>query len=366
MNLTLQIKLLPDAEQVQALLATMRAFNAAANYAVGVAFDLKMANKIELQKHVYQEIRQRFGIPADMAIRVIAQAVEAYKRDKSILPTFQPLASVPYSHGKNYGFRGLDKVSLQVTPSGRLIMPFVCGDHQRTGLEQKRGQADLVHRDGMFFLHVTIETPDVEIVAVQDYIGVDLGIVQIAVATTGEQFSGEKVEKTRRRSSRARQTYQRRGTRSSRCRLRKLANRQGRFQRNENHRISKELVTRAKALGTGIALEDLSGIRKRCEETAGRSLRRGLGNWGFYQLRTFVEYKAKLAGVPVVFVDPRNTSRTCSQCGHCEKGNRKSQSQFLCKQCGYSCNADHNGAANIRLRALGVSVNNPQLVATPG
>jgi transposase len=54
-----------------------------------------------------------------------------------------------------------------------------------------------------------------------------------------------------------------------------------------------------------------------------------------------------MAGIPLVFVDPRNTSRTCSECGHCEKANRKSQAEFVCKHCGHSMNADLNAARNI-------------------
>lgn len=366
MNLTVQIKLLPDVAQAERLLATMRAFNAAANYAVGVAFDLGCTNKVELQKHVYYTIRERFGIPADMAVRVIAQAVEALKRDKTILPVFCELASVPYSHGKNYGFKSIDRVSLQVTPAGREVMPFVCGEYQQQQLQAKRGQADLVYRDRQFYLQVTIDFPDAEAGAVQDFIGVDLGIVQIATTNDGQAFSGEPIEKARKRNARARQTYQRHGTRGSRRRLRKMAQKQARFQRCENHRISKGIVAKAKALGVGIALEDLSGIRDRCEQTATRRFRRRLGNWGFYQLRQFVEYKARFVGIPVVAVDPRHTSQTCSVCGHCERANRKSQSVFLCKHCGYSSNADQNGAANIRLRALGCPVNAPELVAAPG
>jgi putative transposase len=73
--------------------------------------------------------------------------------------------------------------------------------------------------------------------------------------------------------------------------------------------------------------------------------------WSFFQLRSFVEYKAQLVGVPIVLVDPRNTSRTCNVCGHCEKANRKSQAEFLCKHCGHSANADLNAARNIRDRA---------------
>lgn len=366
MNLTIQIKLLPNAEQAERLLETIRAFNAAANYAVGVAFGLGCTNKIELQKHVYRVIRDRFNLPADMTVRVIAQAVEALKRDKSILPVFRDLASVPYSHGKNYGFKALDRVSLQVVPLGREVMAFVCGEYQRQQLNVKRGQADLAYRDGMFFLQVTTDFPDPEVASVSDYLGIDLGIVKIAVDSTGGVHTGAMVEKVRRRSSRARKTYQSRNTRSARRRLRKLAGRQARFQRAENHRISKTLVARAKALGVGIALEDLSGIRGRIELRFRRGQRGRMSNWGFFQLRQFVEYKARRAGVPVVLVDPRYTSQTCSACGHREKANRRSQAVFCCLHCGHSMNADENGARNIRSKALGAPVNSPDLVAAQG
>jgi IS605 OrfB family transposase len=139
-----------------------------------------------------------------------------------------------------------------------------------------------------------------------------------------------------------------------------MAGRQRCFQAKTNHEISKRLVAKAKALGVGIAMEDLSGIRDRVEPTVGRRFRRQLGNWGFGQLLSFVEYKARLAGVPVIKVDPRNSSRTCSKCGHCEKGNRPDQATFRCKHCGYSPNADFNAAENLRIRGLGRLVNRPQ------
>ncbi|MFB3131144.1 MAG: RNA-guided endonuclease InsQ/TnpB family protein [Rhodothermales bacterium] len=112
--------------------------------------------------------------------------------------------------------------------------------------------------------------------------------------------------------------------------------------------ISKWLVEKAKDTGCAIALEELSGIRKRT--TVRKSQRARHHSWSFFQLRSFIEYKAKRAGVPVVLVDPRNTSRTCSACGHCEKKNRKSQSEFVCRACGHSMNADWNAALNIGAR----------------
>jgi transposase len=77
--------------------------------------------------------------------------------------------------------------------------------------------------------------------------------------------------------------------------------------------------------------------------------------------RAFLEYKAKLAGVLVVAVDPRNTSRTCPQCGFVSKSNRKSPSVFSCDACGFSGHADHFAAINIGRRA---SVNRPDV--SPG
>jgi putative transposase len=72
--------------------------------------------------------------------------------------------------------------------------------------------------------------------------------------------------------------------------------------------------------------------------------------WAFFQLRQFVGYKAALAGIPVAFVDPAYTSRTCSKCGHCHKGNRKNRNDFVCLHCGFSLPADHNAALNIKFR----------------
>jgi IS605 OrfB family transposase len=120
-------------------------------------------------------------------------------------------------------------------------------------------------------------------------------------------------------------------------------------------------VEKAKAQSAGIVLEDLKHIRSRVEDTVSKRFRRTFGNWSFGHLRQCIEYKARRAGVPCVTVNPRNTSRTCSQCGHCEKANRKSQAEFRCLQCGYSSNADLNAALN--LSKLGAPCNLPPKAA---
>src|SRR5690606_39939031 len=100
----------------------------------------------------------------------------------------------------------------------------------------------------------------------------------------------------------------------------------------------------------GIALEDLTHIRTRT--TVRKAQRREHASWSFFQLRSFIEYKARVAGVPVVAVDPRNTSRTCPDCGCIDKANRKSQSELLCTSCGFAGHADVIAAGNIRRRAV--------------
>jgi putative transposase len=129
-----------------------------------------------------------------------------------------------------------------------------------------------------------------------------------------------------------------------------MKQREARFRREKNHLISKGLVAKAKDTGRGIALEDLQGIRDR--QRFRKQQRAKISGWTFSQLRTFIESKAQLAGVTVIPVDPRNTSRTCPVCGHCETANRKSRAEFECRVCGHRSHADLVGALNIRARAL--------------
>mgnify|MGYP001014053669 CR=1 FL=1 len=147
-----------------------------------------------------------------------------------------------------------------------------------------------------------------------------------------------------------RQALQAKGTRSAKRHLKRLAGMEARFRRNTNHVISKRIVTKAEGTARAIALEDLKGIRDRVTVRKGQRARHG--SWAFHQLRAFIEYKAERAGVPVIAVDPRNTSRTCPKldCGHCDKHNRPSQAEFRCVACGFVSHADHVGAVNVGRR----------------
>src|SRR5262249_34947597 len=135
--------------------------------------------------------------------------------------------------------------------------------------------------------------------------------------------------------------------------LKKRSGRERRFARDTNRCISKALVSTAKDTRRGIALEDLQNIRSRVNGLSrSRRPRRGAKSLAFFQLRSFIAYKAQMAGVRLVLVNPAYTSQMCGHCGHCEKANRNPQAKFLCVRCGYACHADLNAAVNIRRAAV--------------
>jgi IS605 OrfB family transposase len=349
---TLKVKLEPTPEQVQAVRETMHQFNAACNFVADKAFELRTANKIELQKVVYYPIREQFNLSAQMAVRAISKTCEAYKRDKSIKPTFDPDGSVVYDQ-RLMSWKGLDLVSL-LTLEGRIKVPVVICEYHEPRLNRIRGQADLIFERGSFYLCVVVEVPESAKIEPIGVIGVDLGIKNIAVDSTGEEFSGDGIETVRSKIDNLKADLQSCGTDSAKRHLKKLSGREARFRRDVNHCISKKLVAKAKDTSSVIALEDLQGIREGM--TVSKAQRRKQHSWGFYQLRQFVEYKAAIAGVPVVYIDPAYTSQECSVCHHISRSNRPTRDQFACVRCGFSGPADTVAARNIAAR---VAVNLP-------
>jgi putative transposase len=360
MKQSVLVKLAPAPEQHAALLRTLEAFNAACNAIAEVAFAHRMANKIELQRLVYYDIRQQFGLSSQMAIRAIAKVAESYKRDKTIKPTFRPHGAMVYDE-RICNFPTADRVSL-LTLDGRVLVPFRFGVYAEGLMQRRRGQADLLYRQrtDTFFLAVTVDVPEPTPNEASDYMGVDLGVITLAATSDGEflnHSTGPKhahINQVRARYSRFRAKLQQKGTKSSKRLLKKRSGRERRFVRDVNHCISKAICSTAQGTSRGIALEDLKHIRERisAKRMVGKRHRRVLHGWAFAQLRAFVAYKAVLAGVPVVYVNPAYTSQTCSRCGHCEKDNRKSQAKFLCVACGFSAHADLNAAENIRRAAV--------------
>ena len=347
MKLTLLVKLVPTPEQHQTLLDTMERFNEACNDIAEVAFENRTANKIRLQKIVYYRIREQYGLSAQMTVRAISKTCEAYKRDKNIKPRFRPHGAMIYDP-RILSWKGLDRVSI-LTLKGRQIIPIQIGVYQEERFDRIRGQADLLLRDGVFYLAATIDAPEETPYDPVGTLGVDVGLKYLSYDSDGESYSGAKVDEVRERNAKLKAGLQSCGSKSAKRHLKRLSGKEARFKADVNHVISKRLVAKAKGTQRRIALEDLNGIRRGV--TVRRSQRSRLHSWGFYQLRQFIEYKAKLMGVQVVPVYPRGTSHICPVCGVEDRKNRPERDLFRCIGCGYAGPADHVAAINIAARA---------------
>lgn len=353
LKLTAQVKLVVTEGQADALKRTIQAANAVCDSISAWAWENQTFGQYPLHKARYAVQRAESGLTAQVIVRCIGKVADAYKLDRRTQRTFQPTGAIAFDDRILNWYVEREQVSIW-SVEGRLKLPFVCGEYQRRLLAYRQGEADLALVDGEFYLMATVSIPDPPLVVTDGILGIDLGIVPLATDSTGQSYSGEPVNAVRRRLKRLRAYLQRckavKKSRNARRHLQRVRRRQSRFVRHTNHCISKAIVKAALDSRKAIALEDLTGIRERASAFS-REMRWQMGNWAFAQLGNFVAYKAKQAGVAVRFVDPRNTSRTCSACGHCAKENRKSQSQFLCLSCGLDMNADKNAAINIGVRA---------------
>ena len=347
MKLVAAIKLKPTREQAVVLRATLKRCNDACTALAAKGFAAGVFRQFDLHKLGYAWLRSDFALTAQAAVRCIAKVANAFKNNREVAPVFRDDAAQPYDD-RILSFKGDDEVSIW-TLEGRMRLKFVAGEHQRALLAFRKGEVDLCFVRGKWLLAATCDIPETIQFKASDWLGIDLGIVNVAASSDGVIYTGEAVERVRARLAKRRKGLQSIGSKAAKRRLVKLSRKQSRFQAAENHRISKAIVLDAERTERGIAVEELTHIRT--QVTARRAQRARLSNWSFGQLRAFLAYKAKRAGVPMIAVDPRNTSKGCSACGYIDAKNRPNQATFSCISCGHSEAADLNAARNIRSRA---------------
>jgi IS605 OrfB family transposase len=375
MPITLTGKLMPTPEQHQTLLETIKTINAASNWLSPIVREKRTVNKIALQKVVYQELKERFNLPAQYAVRVIARVCNAYKTlpkksrfDKTV--EFSELSAIDLDQHL-LAFKGIDRVSL-ATIKGRIVVPIIFGRYFLSRIGFRRGHAKLIYRRDInaFFIAVAADVPEEEMIDPKGWLGVDVGIANIATDSLGNFYGGQELIAKREHMKELRRQLQRKkaqkrrlgkSDRSVQRALKRLSKRLRNYTRTVMHTIAKRIVSNAKALALGIALEDLKGIGARTTVKVRRDERYQYSLWAYRLLQQCIAYKAHLSGVPVVFVDARYSSQTCPHCGFRHRKNRPSQSEFRCRQCGYSAHADFIAALNLALRAQAV-VSQPQML----
>jgi len=377
--LTVSCKLKASQSQAAKLDATLEAFGQALNW-VNQNTPEKVANAVKLQSLCYREIRARFGLSSNLAQQICRRVASARKvAQQKNRPVKAFKGGFATYDARIFSFREKDWTVSLTTVEGRERFELAIGRYQREQLAGSNPKsATLVKRkDGSYSIQICVETEPCPPQRTDRVLGVDLGRTDIAHTSEGDNWNGQQLNRIRDHYSKLRAALQRKaskGTRSSRrrCRqlLQRLSGKERRFQSRQrcvaktwvNHRISKAIVSRAKATNSALALEDLTGIRERInQQPRSKTERRRVNSWAFYQLRQFLEYKALRAGVALILVPPAYTSQTCHRCLHIHPDpaqSYRSGKKFKCGHCGWEGDADLNGANVIAL--LGAAVNQPR------
>jgi putative transposase len=359
-TITAKIKINPTMVQQSLLRETVRAYQKGCNFVSGIVFQTKELAQLKLHKMTYEALRREYSLRSQMAQSVMKSVIARYKSAQSNghewtkvqfkKPEYDLVWNRDYSITK-------DLFSIN-TLEGRVKVSF-----EMKRMEQyfdgswSFGTAKFVMKHGKFFSHIPM-TKEIESVPEQQIkkvVGVDFGI-NFVVTTYDSQgkslfFKGRHIKDKRSHFKHLRKQLQQRQTSSARRRLKRIGQRETRWQTDVNHTVSKALVDRYGA-DTLFVIEDLSGVRQATEKVRIKD-RYQTVSWAFYQLRQMLEYKALLHGSKVIAVDPQFTSQTCPKCGHTEKMNRnKKKHTFCCKNCSYQSNDDRIGAMNLQRKGI--------------
>lgn len=355
---TITCKVLATDEQAAHIEETLKAFAHASNAVAEWGRVHKVSQQFRLQKACYKQVRAQFGLSANLTCQVIVRAASVLANRHVRHQTFKP-TSLSLDARIFRLDREAEIASVRLL-TGREKLRLKMGQFQREALVDHNPKSAMLckTRKG-YSLNVQIKEdvpapPD----EVEGTLGVDLGITNIATLSDGTQYAGTELNAYRQHRGTIRASLQSKAERirSARkgCRrvLKRLSGKEHRFQMWVNHQIANAIVAKAKHLGWAIAMEALEGIRRRTG--LGKAHRKRLGSWAFCQLRTFVEYKARRAGVLILAVNPAYTSKMCSECLH--MGVRSGE-LFRCDNCGHKDHADVNAAVNTA--TVGAAVSQP-------
>jgi IS605 OrfB family transposase len=359
---TVKLKILnPDFDLVE----TMQKYSKGMNYVSNIVFDNgKVIPARKLQPMVYSYLRENIGLKSQVSCNIPRQVAGTYKTIVELAKigmsywqkiTYSP-TSMTLSYKRDYTITE-DTVSITTINHGRKTYKICNYPFAKQFFEVPwKFEASKVvkHKDGTYYFHLTVsqEIPDKKIEDASTFLGIDLGINYLAVASTtdkkGKFFAGGEIKNKRNIYKNMRARLQSKGTLSAKRMLKHLSGKEQRLMKDVNHCISKAIVKFATEFDVSIiGLEDLTGIRD--STTVRKKYRYTHTSWAFYQLQNFIEYKAKIAGIITEYVNPEYTSQTCSRCNHISKNNRYGL-KFRCRACGFELHADLNGARNIEHR----------------
>jgi len=336
---------------------TIKTYNLICQEIIDYGWKQNTFNKNDLHKGTYKILRLKYPkfssamlqTARDQAGEILKRTLKAnkklkYKKNKKILskPIKQELSSIRYDRRCLSVF--FDKNILSInTVFGRMKVPLKVAKYYNKYLDWKYTNAQLILRkDNNYYINLQLNKEIPKKTNNVDVLGVDLGIKKIAVTSDNIFYKSSHLKNVKGKYQKLKRDLQSKGTKSAKRRLKILSRKENRFVRDVNHCVSKKIVNTNYNL---FVLENLKNIRSNVR-TYNKKINYMIGNWSFFQLQSFISYKAERLGKNVIYIKPNYTSQQCSKCSHTEKSNRNGNI-FHCKKCGYELDADLNASRNI-------------------
>lgn len=260
-----------------------------------------------------------------------------------------PILQKPCCYINNQNYRLKDnciEFPVMINGKSKRISVFVkLTDRQKALFSNaKFGTMRIVTKNHTLVAQIVYEVGEAELKSDGNVMGVDLGIKCPAVSYCSDgniKFygNGRKNKYMRRHYAYLRKKLQ---TSKKMKAVKRINDKEQRIMRDIDHKLSHDIVETAVAHNVKvIKLEQLQNIRSTTRKS--RKNNHSLHTWSFYRLAQFIEYKAKLAGISVEYVNPAYTSQTCPICGNVHHANDRN---YTC-ECGFHIHRDLLGAMNI-------------------
>jgi putative transposase len=352
MQLSETVKLYMTKEQKMLIVATMKEYVCTVNHLVSMA-----VKGTSISKYTTADIDANLpSAIANQCIRDAKSIVAKYNKEvrKAGTEVKEKKVTVPvlkkpccYINNQNFKLNG-NAIKFPVCIDGkskRISVETAMTDRQKQLFANgKLGTMRIVFKGNKIVAQIVYEVIEEVYSDKGTAMGIDLGIKCPAVSYNADgsvKFygNGRKNKYMRRRYQHLRRKLQKEKHIDA---LEKINNKEQRIMKDIDHKISHDIIETAVAHDVKlIKLEQLSNIRSATRTS--RKNNHSLHNWSFYRLAQYIEYKAKLAGIRVEYVNPAYTSQRCPVCGHVHHANDR---KYTCT-CGYHIHRDLLGAMNI-------------------
>ena len=357
MKLTLKMKVrgLSKSKRNE-LRKAMETFKRAVNDWIDVAWEHEITDRA-LHSLAYEELRRKYSnLHSNSLQDAMNWAIQIVKTELKLNPNKKPKFKTLMISFKNVDFKFENDGFVIPLNGKRVYVPvYVPKKYYKWLVNGKFGRLYFKEEDGEIYAYLTVKVDEKQPYKPKLWFGVDLGVHNLVVVADNKgreilRIDGKTVDRYKELLEKERARRQKRQMKEFNVKKHEYGHKHRNFSRHVNHLISKEVVKKAKEHQACIVLEKLKGVKRKSAKKP-KWVRKLLHRWSYHDLIQKIKYKAKLEGVPVIEVSPRNTSKTCSKCGYVYK-RFKNQRIFHCPKCGSVIDRDLNASINIARKGM--------------